>query len=265
MAIQKIPLENLHNTRDLGGFVTKDGRKVKPYRLIRSGDLKDASENDKKVLTDRYGLNMIVDFRTALECKDRPDPEIPGVSYVWHPIFEEKKSGITREMDEENDFLEDFTQEALSCHMSAEDRMNMLYLQMVSSPHVRSQYSRFFDMLLAHEKGAILWHCSAGKDRVGMGTSLVLYALGVDKETIFEDYLMTNEFTKASVQAELAAVKERELVPDLEVLMTVRRRYIETVYDYLEKTYGTLDKSLEEGFGVTRQKRDRLREMYLEG
>ena len=69
-----------------------------------------------------------------------------------------------------------------------------------------------------------------------MGTSLVLYALGVDKDTIFQDYLMTNEFTKASVQAELAAVKEPELVP-----------------------------SLEEGFGVTRQKRERLSEMYLEG
>lgn len=265
MVIQKIPLENLQNTRDLGGFMTKDGRKVKSHRLIRSGDLKDATENDKKLLVDTYGLNMVIDFRTAQECKDRPDPRIPGVEYIWHPIFEEKASGITREKDEENDFLEDFTQDALSGNLSAEDRMNMLYLQMVSSPHVRSQYSRFFDMLLSHENGAVLWHCSAGKDRVGMGTSLVLYALGVDKDTIFQDYLMTNEFTKASVQAELAAVKEPELVPSLEVLMTVRRRYIETVYDYLEKTYGTLDKSLEEGFGVTRQKRERLREMYLEG
>ena len=52
MVIQKIPLENLQNTRDLGGFMTKDGRKVKPHRLIRSGDLKDATENDQKLLVD---------------------------------------------------------------------------------------------------------------------------------------------------------------------------------------------------------------------
>lgn len=97
MVIQKIPLENLQNTRDLGGFMTKDGRKVKSHRLIRSGDLKDATENDKKLLVDTYGLNMVIDFRTAQECKDRPDPRIPGVEYIWHPIFEEKASGITRE------------------------------------------------------------------------------------------------------------------------------------------------------------------------
>lgn len=268
MDIQKINLEKLYNTRDLGGFVTKDGRKIRPHRLIRSGDLYDASEKDIQTLVNVYGLRTVIDFRTAQERAQRPDPEIKGVQNIWHPIFEESHAGITREKEGEKDFLEGFMQDALSGHVSPEDRMNDMYLQMVSSDYVRVQYRTFISLLLDQTQGAVLWHCSAGKDRVGMGTSLILYALGVDMETIFDDYLMVNEFTRDGVAAQLKALAGRGAtaaqMDGLKVLLAVKRRYIETVYDYLEKRYGSLDQSLEQAFGMTPEKRKKLQEMYLD-
>lgn len=267
MDIQKINLEKLYNTRDLGGFVTKDGRTVRPHSLIRSGDLHDASENDIQTLVNVYGLRTVIDFRTAQERAQRPDPEIKGVKNIWHPIFEESYAGITREKEGNKDFLEGFMKDALSGNVSPEDLMNQMYLQMVSSDFVRVQYRAFMSLLLENTQGAVLWHCSAGKDRVGMGTSLLLYALGVDTETIFDDYLMVNEFTRDSVNAQLKALAHRGAgeaqMEGLKVLLTVKRRYMETVYNYLETRYGSLDQSLERAFGITPEKRKRLQDIFL--
>ena len=99
--IQRIELEGLVNTRDLGGFETVDGRKIRPGRLIRSGELYDATSEDIKKLTQQYHLKTIVDFRTETERAGRPDPDIEGVRYIFNPILNEETMGITRE--KEND------------------------------------------------------------------------------------------------------------------------------------------------------------------
>ena len=75
--ITRIPLEGLHNTRDLGGFETADGRKIRPRRLIRSGQLSGMTEKDKQVLTEDYGLRTDVDFRTDRNARRRRIPGFP--------------------------------------------------------------------------------------------------------------------------------------------------------------------------------------------
>lgn len=103
--ITRIPLEGLHNTRDLGGFETADGRKIRPRRLIRSGQLSGMTEKDKQVLTEDYGLRTDVDFRTGQERTEAPDPRLPGVAYVENPILSDQAIGITREKDSEEDMM----------------------------------------------------------------------------------------------------------------------------------------------------------------
>ena len=225
--ITRIPLEGLHNTRDLGGFETADGRKIRPRRLIRSGQLSGMTEKDKQVLTEDYGLRTDVDFRTGQERTEAPDPRLPGVAYVENPILSDQAIGITRE-----------------------------------------QYRKFFGILLDQKEGAVLWHCSAGKDRVGVGTALLLSALGIPRETILADYMMVNTFTAEVVESRLEELNERlqnpQLIDCLRELMQVRESYLISVFQAIEDGYGTMDAFLEKEMGLCTEKREQLREMYLE-
>ena len=119
--ITRIPLEGLHNTRDLGGFETADGRKIRPRRLIRSGQLSGMTEKDKQVLTEDYGLRMDVDFRTGQERTEAPDPRLPGVAYVENPILSDQAIGITREKDSEEDMMKLLVQQMSSSEKVAEE------------------------------------------------------------------------------------------------------------------------------------------------
>ena len=67
-----IPLEKLHNTRDLGGLPAADGRRIRPAQLLRSGCLHKASEQDIATLLADYRLEGVVDFRTAVEAAKSP-------------------------------------------------------------------------------------------------------------------------------------------------------------------------------------------------
>ena len=80
--ITRIPLEGLHNTRDLGGFEAADGRHIRPKKLLRSGQLAGMTKKDQRVLLEEYRLRTDVDFRTGQEKAEAPDPALPGVEYV---------------------------------------------------------------------------------------------------------------------------------------------------------------------------------------
>ena len=267
--ITRIPLEGLHNTRDLGGFETADGRKIRPRRLIRSGQLSGMTEKDKQVLTEDYGLRTDVDFRTGQERTEAPDPRLPGVAYVENPILSDQAIGITREKDSEEDMMKLLVQQMSTSEKAAEEYMAGLYRNLVMDPFSRQQYRKFFGILLDQKEGAVLWHCSAGKDRVGVGTALLLSALGIPRETILADYMMVNTFTAEVVESRLEELNERlqnpQLIDCLRELMQVRESYLISVFQAIEDGYGTMESFLEKEMGLCAEKREQLREMYLEG
>ena len=271
--IEKIQLEGLANTRDLGGFLTKDGRRVRPCRLLRSGELYPATEADKKRLVEEYNLKTIVDFRDDMECTQHPDPELPGVKAVRIPIFRQEALGITREEKEDTkepgkkDLMAGLLELAGNDTFDGSQYMAGLYASMIDNDYSLSQYGRFFKVLLAQEDGAVLWHCSAGKDRVGVGTALLLFALGIPKETIIKDYLMVNEFTIKETEAVMQKASSRVgdgIVPKIHPFFCVEERFLRTVLERIDAKFGTLDNCLEKELGLTAQMRRQLQDMYLE-
>ena len=100
-------------------------------------------------------------------------------------------------------------QQMSTSEKAAEEYMAGLYRNLVMDPFSRQQYRKFFGILLDQKEGAVLWHCSAGKDRVGVGTALLLSALGVPRETILADYMMVNTFTAEVVESRLEELNER--------------------------------------------------------
>ena len=122
--------------------------------------------------------------------------------------------------------------------------------------------------LLANEPvdGATLWHCSAGKDRVGTCTALLLHCLGVGREEIMRDYLLTNEMNKSHSESILNKVRPyvNDEVYALEKSMVlVDESYLNSFFSEIEKNFGSVDAFISH-CGVTEQDVANLRKNYLE-
>lgn len=268
MQIQRIPLQGLKNTRDLGGFKTTDGRRIKFGRLIRSGELFRATAADIDVLVHEHGLCKIVDFRTEAERHQNPDPEIRGVEYIVNPIVREETLGITREKKGVPDGVKQMAALVCSGSFDAKAYMAGIYKKAVSDEYSRAQYRKFFDILCENEKGSVLWHCSAGKDRVGVGTALLLTALGVSEDIIVEDYMKVNEFVADDIGQMISAILKDDSNPvhreHLRTMFMVDASYIESVFETLDCQWGGRKVFLEQEMGLDAAKLQKLRENYLE-
>jgi protein-tyrosine phosphatase len=266
----KINLTGCPNTRDLGGMITKDGRRIREKKLIRSGRLYNATKEDLEILTKEYELKEVIDFRTYAEIDKYPDPDTEGVVFYKNPIIEELAQ--QPETDEQKKETHNPVQEALDRANSLPDDvkefMIKIYPELVENEVCVRGYQKFFRYLSEHEEGSVLWHCSEGKDRVGIGTMLLLAALGVDMDTIKRDYIYTNNCIYQEVTMLLGTISRLvsdHLVEDkILYAMTVREEYLQSVLDSIEKNYGSIDGFLHQALKLTDSDLEMLREKYLE-
>lgn len=254
---KKIVMVGAANTRDLGGIVTKDGASIKKNKLIRSGELADLVPLDKERLVNDFKLTNIVDLRTDSEVASKPDPEIEHVKNFHYGVM--KDSGVTASQE---DFYKNLDK------VNGVEYMEKINEELVTDPTARENYKKFFDVLLASENGSTLWHCTAGKDRAGFATMLVLSALGVDKKSIFEDYLLSNKYRKSENEKTIEQVKEatndnKGAVENITAMMEVRKSYLQTAYDTMEKEYGGVNGYLKKGLGLTDKDISNLKAIYL--
>jgi protein-tyrosine phosphatase len=259
----RIPLLGAKNTRDLGGLKTVDGKTVKQCRLIRSGRLDGLTNEDQRMLVFEHGLKTILDFRMESERQTSPDPELEDVTFFSHPILD------ARSMYESH--VANVNQANCgAAHLAAADSggldpeafFSVFYHGLITSPHAVETFRAFFDILLRQETGAILWHCTAGKDRTGIATALLLFALGVSQEEILGDYLMTNSFMESGAEDFPQSVVDSAASPRKR--RGVRKAYFMTAMDAIRDAFGTVEAYLEMQMGLTRLRTQRLRDLYLD-
>ncbi len=119
--------------------------------------------------------------------------------------------------------------------------------------HCQPQYTEFFKILQGGNNAPLLSHCSAGKDRAGFAAALFLSSLGVDRETVIGDYMLSAQYLKGKYDKEIQAH------PELEPLLTVKREYIEAALNTIDKEYGGMENYLTNNLGVDLGK---MRELY---
>ena len=116
------------------------------------------------------------------------------------------------------------------------------------------------------DTSALLFHCTAGKDRTGMGAALLLYALGVPKATIMQDYLATNTYRAAeneqAAKAMVAYMHVSEKVAN--DMMAAKPAYLEATFNAIEKRYGSVNKFLTKEIGLDKAKMKTLKAKYLQ-
>lgn len=247
----QIKLEGAVNVRDLGGYKTESGKVIKPNMLVRSAKLNTLTANDEAILTKQHRVAVDVDLRTPAEMKEAPDKEMAGVKYVKDPVVSDAE-------DKQN-------------YKIADGRTGMIdyYKYFVDTAQGRQAYKTLFhELLTVPSNEAVLWHCSAGKDRAGFGTALIMTALGVNKSTIYKDYLLSNKYRKATNDQALAELKKKgaskATIKKNYYGLIVEKAYLDAAYKEAETHYGSMKGFLEKGLGLTQTDLTKLQNKYLE-
>ena len=249
-----LPMDGSHNTRELGGYKTTDGKTIKWGKLFRSDKLSDISSADQEYLQN-LGIKKIVDFRSEQEKAEDPNIIPTGIKYVEMPISVDgaMRSKIEAVLKGETDrrvesFLIDANREFVTDYTDV--------------------YENFLRGLI-DEDVPTLFHCTAGKDRAGFAAAITLIALGVSKADVINDYMKTNTFTKGRIEEILGQIELMSLYQaDVEILrplLGVEQIYIETAFKTAEEKYGSLENFIRVGLNISDADIKKLRNKFLEG
>lgn len=242
------------NFRELGGIKNIDGRAVKGGKLFRGSALCVEGEDKKTVV----GLkpDCIIDFRCAEEVRGNKDFVPDGCSYIFAPVFAQKN----------NPYIAVTLSAKLRTIFLCGKRLQKLYDDKLNSYRnfpFAAAYKRLFERM--DEGDTIIFHCTAGKDRTGFAAALALFALGCDKETVMADYLLSNEVSPAADRSALKYLGlSKAHVEAIAYCESVHRELLEAALSEITAKYADIDKYLEAEYGVTAERRENYKKLYLE-
>ena len=258
MSSRKIKFEKIWNARDMGGLLNAHGEMISSGRLLRSANLADATEMDKEMLQKQYHIAKIIDLRTEMERKEKPDVFIPNVEYQFIPIFDESMAGISHEKSLNEEQI-----------LAAIPKLGFLYRQIVTSDFCRENLGKAACCVMEHDfsKGSVLWHCTEGKDRCGLLTAVLLLALGVEKGTIMEDYMLTNEINEGKAEKYyemmlLADKTEMEAVTIRDIFLA-KEEYLNAAFGAIQEQYKKIDTFLCESLNISRKLIEKFQKSVL--
>ena len=265
-----IKFEGIENARELGGLVMQDGRTIRAGKLVRSAELSKATDADVALLKSRFDLSDIFDFRFEAERSKALDREIEGVSNTWLSTlpqafvaaFSSGRADST--VVQSANLLE--TLSSYAFNPKAQEMAQKLYPAIVLDTLSQKRYGEFLRGVLS-SKGGALWHCSQGKDRCGWGSAFVLAALGASRETIVEDFALSNISYAPAVEALSAKIVEKgggeaELA-FIRSMLGVNVENFESTLDLIDSRYGSLQAYLEQALGFTAEEQEGLKRKYL--
>ncbi|KNB53676.1 tyrosine-protein phosphatase [Streptomyces caatingaensis] len=251
-------LANVLNFRDLGGLPAADGRRVRPGALFRSGHLAHATEEDAAYLHS-LGLHTVLDFRNAGDiAQEGPDVALPGVRNLNIPMTDPADGTEFWRMVREGG--PELLRTALGEGRAAA-RMENTYRAMITGR--TAEHSRVVHTLA---EGAVpaLMHCAAGKDRAGLAIAVTLLALGVPRDAVEADYLESNA-PHRRYRLQRSAETSPEVLELLSPLFEARAGYLAAAFDALDERWGSTERYLAEGLGLTDATRERLHGLLLTG
>ena len=259
--VRVLPLEGGRNFRDLGGYRTADGRMVKWDKVFRSGSLSSLTDKDYAALAP-LGIQTIVDFRIDYERAAEPTNWRGGRPDI-----------LVKANAQGGGDSETFAKALMSPNATPESvRATMIAFYRQMPEQYADQYAVLFKRLAASDS-PVLFNCTAGKDRTGIAAALVLSSLGVPRQTVIDDYAMSEKVVDyaalldapagATGSASFGAL--RKLPRD--VVMPIFRSepaYIEAALTQIETQYGSVDGYLTKRLGITEAELTAMRARLLQ-
>ncbi len=263
MPARILDIPGVRNFRDMGGYINKHGDTLAHGRLFRSGHYAEIDENTARLIAG-HNITTVVDFRSPNE-KERMaitwyEPWQPR--YVDNPIGGNAAAWIKEMFDK--------LQHTAFPETELRDQFILAFETM---PIANADgLKRMFDVLIDDDDGgAALFHCTAGKDRTGIAGALIMLALAMPEEAIFEDFLLTNRAVDIDVRAVEVAeqVSERTgrtVTPKaVHPLIGVEPDFLKAAFGVMGQEYGSVDAYLTNAMGLTPERREKLQTRFLEG
>lgn len=243
----RFTLQGASNFRDLGGIPAADGRRLRHGLLYRSDSLAELTEDDLERIA-AIGLRTICDLRHESERNVKPNrlPAGHGIRQLAIGFLPRGAHDLFERLGPDTDEL------------AVINTLNGYY-RCFPLDHA-GNYGRMFGALLAEDGLPLLIHCTSGKDRTGFGIALVLMALGVSRENIVADYLLSNRAPR-----DLRFMVSGDVPADaLQALMQVREEYLQASFAAIDAHWPSPSAFLEAAIGVSHTDQSRLREQMLE-
>jgi len=269
LSAQSVKLEGVPNARELGGYEMIDGRHVRRGCLIRCGCLHNATDSDVAFLKS-LGVRYVFDYRTDVEQKHRPDRIIEGVEYVSLPCIDPEVVNMAdtqfSRIVGKPDFLELLSDYAFT--EEAKDISYNMYRNLVLSEYTQLQYSTFLNYALRDNCDSLLWHCSQGKDRTGIGSAFMLAALGAERELILEDFDLSNRYYEKQMQYVMSQISGKGGGEDefdvVRSLLGVNTMRFSEALDEIDTHYGSMQQYLQDQLCITKEEIVLLKNKFLQ-
>ena len=259
---QLIGVTSAHNARQLGGYPIGD-KQIKNNVLLRSAKLSELTAEDSTLLCDKYKVQCIYDFRGKNESLSAPDV-IPGEArYVSLALpFLGDNSGADVKFESEEQMIGMLLQHAE--HPSVQTMCTSMYDLIFFEESSQEVYRQFFADLvkLNPQDGAVLWHCTQGKDRAGSASAMLLSALGAERSLIMADFILSKDYYSPIVALIKTETEAQKMV--INTLISANPDVFEATLNKVDAKYGSLQNYLTECIGVTPEMMNILRERYLE-
>jgi Protein tyrosine/serine phosphatase len=233
-----INLEMIKNVRDIGGYETQSGHFTKAHKYVRAATPSGISENDKETLY-QYGVRVIIDLRSAKEIEEVPN-KLKGykdIIYYHIDVFNDPTASVV--LGKMDDFKD----------------MGELYIVMLD--HLKASFKAVFDLLIKHNDKNVLYHCSAGKDRTGVISALLLDLAGVYHYDIIKDYSESYENNKEINE------KLMKMMPEVaEHYLQSDPIYMMKMINHIENNYGSSKEYLL-SIGVKEEDLEDLKDSFI--
>jgi protein-tyrosine phosphatase len=251
---RRVPLQGSVNFRDLGGYETSDGHRVKWGQVFRSDHLGRLTDRDVLFLQ-RMGIRMVCDFRTPAEADKLPDrfPRAERGGTLHLPIqhgefdpantFERIKNGDIEWMTE----------------------AFMIEGYIKNIDNFAPVWSTFLKTLVQDSRRPLVFHCTGGKDRAGVCAALILLSLGVPEQTVIDDHGLSNLYIAAVLEKIYEQIRSNGVDPNqVAPYFTAPKNAIVAAVRHIRRTYGSAADYLINKAGVDEKLIEQLREDLLE-
>ncbi|WP_039801502.1 tyrosine-protein phosphatase [Nocardia araoensis] len=250
------------NARDIGDYPTQGNGKLRTGVVFRTDALdKLTAADQQKLITS--GITAVIDFRSPNESGANPDKVPSSIPTLARPVY-----------DPGNDFYlmvgraiqgGPAVQQQMLGDGKAVGIMRDYYRWLVTDATARSQFGTAVRDI-ANANGPVLFHCTAGKDRTGWMTAVLMTALGVPKGQVYKDYLESNDNLAAGNKTTMDGLVAKGLVTDpalFDPILGVRAEYLDAAFDQATASFGSFDRFVTDGLGVDGATLDALRTKLL--
>ncbi len=242
-----IPLASVPNLRDIGGYATREGRRVRTEVLYRSTELDKLAGDDMTTFAG-IGIRTVFDLRTEDERRAQPDSLPDGTRLVVCDVLADSQHAAPAQL------MKALSDPALAEQMLGGGRAVALfeqgYREIVSLPSALAAYGGMFTEIVDGARPA-LFHCTTGKDRTGWAAAAILTLLGVSEEDVLTDYMITNRDLLPALEPYFDRFAAAGGDPALlRPVLGVETSYLRAAFDEMQTRFGSIESYFSDGLGI---------------